>query len=190
MRSDRRNKKKTDKQAAESAAMQADGTAAVRKRKKKMKTWKKVLLILVCLFLAMCIAVGVYAGIAISKAPKIDTSDIYNILTESTVIYDDSGNEIDTVFSDQNRTNVEYKDLPKNLVNAVVSLEDKTFWDHHGFNFIRILGAVKEAVFNGGQVSGTSTITQQLARNLFLKDKQYDYDMTRKNSRSVYYADS
>lgn len=180
MRSDRRNKKKTDKQAAESAAMQADGTAAVRKRKKKMKTWKKVLLILVCLFLAMCIAVGVYAGIAISKAPKIDTSEIYNILTESTVIYDDSGNEIDTVFSDQNRTNVEYKNLPKNLVNAVVSLEDKTFWDHHGFNFIRILGAVKEAVFNGGQVSGTSTITQQLARNLFLKDKQYDYDMTRK----------
>ena len=86
MRSDRRNKKKTDKQAAESAAMQADGTAAVRKRKKKMKTWKKVLLILVCLFLAMCIAVGVYAGIAISKAPKIDTSDIYSILTECRVI--------------------------------------------------------------------------------------------------------
>ena len=193
MRSDRNKRSKsiqTKQQVTEQAVMHSESNTAVpttnKKKKKHRLNWKRFILFLFCIFLLVCIAVGIYVGRAISAAPDIDTSEIYSILSESTVIYDDEGNEIDTVFSEQNRTNVEYKDLPQDLIDAVVALEDKTFWDHHGFNFIRILGAIKESIFGGGQVSGTSTITQQLARNLFLKDKQFDHDMTRKIQEAYY----
>ena len=108
---------------------------------------KKVLKLL----LIGCVAIGIIGcaavGIIIAKAPSIDTDNIAEILTESTIIYDDKGNEIDTVFAENNRTNVKFEDLPDNMVNALVALEDKTFWTHNGFNFIRIGGAIVQAVF-------------------------------------------
>ena len=157
MRSDKKkNRRKHGKQEADNAAVvQADG-AAVRKKKKYRLNWKRFILFLLGLMLIAVVAVCVYVGLVISQAPKIDVNDMYTILTESTVVYDDSGNEIDTVYSEENRTIVEYEDIPENMVNAMVALEDKTFWDHHGFNFIRIMGAIKESVFGGGQISGTS----------------------------------
>ena len=51
-------------------------------------------------------------------------------------------------------------------------IEDKTFWKHHGFNFIRILGAIKDSIFSSEQISGTSTLTQQLARNIYLDNER------------------
>lgn len=187
MRSDKKkNRRKHGKQEADSAAVvQADG-AAVRKKKKYRLNWKRFILFLLGLMLIAVVAVCVYVGLVISQAPKIDVNDMYTILTESTVVYDDSGNEIDTVYSEENRTIVEYEDIPENMVNAMVALEDKTFWDHHGFNFIRIMGAIKESVFGGGQISGTSTITQQLARNIFLKDSRFDRDIKRKIIEAYY----
>ncbi|MGN0658615.1 MAG: transglycosylase domain-containing protein [Emergencia sp.] len=184
MRSDKYKKKSEKQQDVDSAAVQ-NGSTAVRKKKYRLN-WKRFLLFLLAVCIIIGIAVCAYVGIVISRAPKIDTDDIYTILEQSTVVYDDEGNEIDTVFAEANRSNVEYKDLPENLVNAFIALEDKTFWDHHGFNFIRILGAIKESIFGGGQISGTSTITQQLARNLFLKDEMYDRTMNRKIVEAYY----
>lgn len=182
MRSDRNKKKKHRN--VQDAAIQADGTAV--KTKTKRSTAKKIFLTLLILFFACCLAVAIYAGITIAKAPSIDVNEIYDILSESTVIYDQDGKEVDTVFSEENRTNVEFEKIPENMLNAMVALEDKTFWKHHGFNFIRILGAIKESVFGGGQISGTSTITQQLARNIFLKDNRFDHDMSRKIVEAYY----
>lgn len=163
-----------------------------KNKKRKTKTgarkipWKRIFQVIIGLILALVIAVGVYVCVVIAKTPKIDTEDITNILSESTVIYDSAGKEIDTVYSDTDRTNVKYEDLPENLVNAFVSLEDKTFWDHHGFNFIRIAGAVVESVFTDNPISGTSTITQQLSRNLFLHETRYEHDYKRKIQEAYY----
>ena len=163
-----------------------------KNKKRKAKTgerripWKRILQILIGLILALIIVVGVYVCVIIAKTPKIDTENITDILSESTVIYDSEGNEIDTVYSSTDRTNVKYEDLPEDLVNAFVSLEDKTFWDHHGFNFVRIAGAVVESVFTNNPISGTSTITQQLSRNLFLHETRYEHDYTRKIQEAYY----
>lgn len=186
MRSDKKkNKRKHGKQDADNtAAVQSDGTA-VRKKKYRLN-WKRFILFLLGLMIIAAAAVGFYVGHIISQAPKIDVNDMYTILTESTVVYDDDGKEIDTVYSEENRTIVEYDDIPEDMINAMVALEDKTFWDHHGFNFIRIMGAIKESVFGGGQISGTSTITQQLARNVFLKDSRFDRDIKRKIIEAYY----
>lgn len=185
MRSDKRKNKNRFRKnkETETSVVNADGTAAKKRYRLNKKQFFKFLLALV---LVMIIGVAVYVGVVIAQAPEIKTDEIYDILTESTIIYDDDGNEIDTVYTEANRSNVKYEELPENLVNAFVALEDKTFWDHHGFNFIRILGAIKEAVTSGGDVSGTSTITQQLARNLFLRETMFDHSIKRKIIEAYY----
>ncbi len=143
-------------------------------------TPKNIIKIILLVILALIVATVIYAVVCIATAPKIDTSKIYETLSEASVIYDQNGKKVDTVYSDQNRVNVKYDDLPENLVNAFVALEDKTFWKHHGFNFIRVMGAIKSSITSGGQVSGTSTITQQLARNVYLTSSMSQHTMKRK----------
>ncbi|MBC7643081.1 MAG: transglycosylase domain-containing protein, partial [Flavobacterium sp.] len=66
-------------------------------------------------------------------------------------------------FYNENRSPIKYKDLPKHLVDALVSTEDERFYDHSGIDARRTLGAVAKLGTNGG----ASTITQQLAKLLF-----------------------
>lgn len=66
-------------------------------------------------------------------------------------------------FYNENRSPIKYKDLPKHLVNALVSTEDERFYEHSGIDARRTLGAVAKLGTNGG----ASTITQQLAKLLF-----------------------
>ncbi len=148
---------------------------------------KKVLIALICAFLAVCLAGLIYVATVIITAPEIETDNIYGMLSQSSLLYDDDGEIMDTAFSDQNRTIVEINQIPDHVQYAFIALEDKTFETHNGFNIIRIFGAIKDAVFNGGHVSGTSTITQQLARNLYLQEEMFKRDMGRK-IREAYYA--
>ena len=128
-------------------------------------------------------AVGIYVGVVFATAPKVDTDDIYSMLAQRSIIYDSEGNEIENLyFSDGNRTIVDYDDIPEDMVNAVVSIEDRKFWSHNGFNFIRMVGAIKDSIFGGGQISGTSTVTQQLARNIYLSDIKSQRSLNRKIS--------
>ena len=177
MRSDKYNKTTNVPAKAENMSKAAVSTKGkVKHRLNKRKFLKFVLGVILALIVAMI----VYAVVVIATAPKIDTSKIYSILSESSVIYDSNGKQVDSVYSGENRTNVKYSKMPKNLINAYVALEDKTFWKHHGFNFVRILGAIKDSVTSGGNVSGTSTITQQLARNVFLKKTMSQHSLKRK----------
>ena len=151
----------------------------------KNKKWKKVLLIIILFFVAIAfLAIG-YVAYVVKNAEDIDADNIYNILSESSVIYDDQGKKIDTVYATENRTNVSYKDLPDNLKNAFIAIEDKTFWKHSGFNFVRIVGALKDSITTG-RVSGTSTISQQLARNIFLKESKSERSIKRKIIEAYY----
>ncbi|GAA4050521.1 penicillin-binding protein 1A [Flavobacterium chungnamense] len=66
-------------------------------------------------------------------------------------------------FYNENRTAIKYKDLPKSLVDALVSTEDERFYEHSGIDARRTFGAAVQL----GRDGGASTITQQLAKNLF-----------------------
>lgn len=159
-----------------------------KKKKKKYRVNKKQLLkFILSTGLAFCILiVGVVISIIVT-APPIDPDNIYALLSENSVLYDDEGAIVDSLNQGNGlRTNVSYNQLPKDLVDAFVSIEDKTFWDHHGFNFIRIFGAIFESVTQGERISGTSTITQQLARNLFLAESKSQRSMTRKIKEAYY----
>ena len=84
-----------------------------------------------------------------------------------TELYDDQGRVIGS-FALQRRVIASYNDFPKVLRDAVISTEDKEFEKHWGVNFYRIVGAAWRDVVSGSKAQGASTLTMQLARNLFL----------------------
>ena len=67
---------------------------------------------------------------------------------------------------------VKFDDIPTVLVNAVVSIEDKRFFSHSGFDPIRLVKAVLVDIREGGRVQGASTLTQQLAKMVWLDSRK------------------
>ncbi len=158
------------------------------KKKHKKISIKKIILIIIAVCLAMGIAVACFVAVTISKAPDINPDNIYELLSENSIIYDKDGNTIDNIYSGNAlRTNLEFSEIPKQLIDSFVSIEDKTFWTHHGFNFIRIVGAVWQKVSGQSErIGGTSTITQQLARNLYLPQIKNERSLSRKVMEAYY----
>lgn len=158
-----------------------------RENTRKTKTFIKY-------FLSFCLIACIIAGVAgsiyavtiIKKAPKIEPKKINEELAVTSIVYDDDGKKL-TKLSVEDRTLVKYEDLNQDTINAFVAIEDKTFWKHHGFNFKRMIGAVVKAAFNNGSISGTSTITQQLARNVYLPEVKSERSIKRK-VLEMYYA--
>jgi penicillin-binding protein 1A len=105
--------------------------------------------------------------------PQVDQLEHYRP-SSVTDLYDDSGRVIGT-FALQRRVVASYDDYPQVLRDALVSIEDKDFYTHSGINFWRIVGAAYRDVESGGKVQGASTLTMQLARNLFLSPDRSFY---------------
>ncbi len=160
------------------------------KKKKKKRAGKIILGILLTLLglgIIAAAAAGHYVLDIIKEAPEINPDNLYDLLSENSTVYDADGTVLDNLFSgDSLRSNLEYKDMPSNMINAFVSIEDKTFWEHHGFNVVRIIGAIRDALKYDTKISGTSTITQQLARNLYLPDVKSVRSMNRKIIEAYY----
>ena len=99
--------------------------------------------------------------------------------SEKSQIYSSDEELIGEAFN-QNRTYVKLEDMPKNLVNGIVAVEDSRFYKHKGYDPIGILRALFTNIKNGDISEGASTITQQLARNLF-EEITTDQTLMRKN---------
>ncbi|MBK5251649.1 MAG: PBP1A family penicillin-binding protein [Peptostreptococcaceae bacterium] len=158
-----------------------------KKKKKGFKNALKVILIVVIIvgFLAAGATAGLVAS-SLKNIKKIDTSNINQILDENSFILDQNGLVIEKIQSDGLRTIVDYDDIDEDLKNAFLATEDRTFFQHHGFNYKRLVGAVLQGVTSGGRIKGTSTITQQLARNLYLSEIKSDRTYSRKIQEAYY----
>jgi len=113
--------------------------------------------------------VGATAGLLLvytTDLPQVEALEAYRP-SSITELYDDHGRVIGS-FALQRRVVVGYEDFPPVLREALVSIEDKDFYRHSGINFWRIIGAAYRDIESGGRVQGASTLTMQLARNLFL----------------------
>jgi len=111
---------------------------------------------------------GIFVGY-LKSAPALDEVNFNPQLT--TYIYDCKGRLITNLYT-QNRIEVSLEDMPEDLLNAVVAIEDHLFWKHHGINFTAILRALWVNLRTGTITQGGSTITQQLAKNAFVGDEQ------------------
>ncbi|MFL6466733.1 MAG: transglycosylase domain-containing protein, partial [Pyrinomonadaceae bacterium] len=90
-----------------------------------------------------------------------------------TTIYADDGETVLAEFAIEKRIPIKEQDIPQNVEDALIAIEDNRFYDHIGIDPYRIMGVVFKNL-SGGRLEGGSTITQQLAKNLFLyKDQTY-----------------
>ncbi len=90
-----------------------------------------------------------------------------------TTIYADDGETVLAEFAIEKRIPIKEQDIPKNVENALLAIEDYRYYDHIGIDPYRIIGVVYKNITTG-RMEGASTITQQLAKNLFLyKDQTY-----------------
>lgn len=138
---------------------------------KKMKTKGYVLIfriVLICIVVAAF--VGIFAGIGlvrgvIDNAPHIDSINVAPT-TFATTIYDSEGNKVQQlVGSNANRVYVHIEDIPQNLIDAFIAVEDERFWEHKGIDVRGIFRAFFKGVTGGGFDQGASTLTQQLLKN-------------------------
>lgn len=90
---------------------------------------------------------------------------------DSTRIYDRNGKLLYSVYQDENRTYVSLADIPKDLRNATISIEDKDFYKNNGFSPVAYLRVARDAVLGRG-LTGGSTITQQLVKNVLLSSER------------------
>ncbi len=130
-----------------------------------MKIVKNSIKLLTFLFISFIVVItGLYIYAYIS--PKLDLKT-----TGSLYIYD---NKNDLLYQGS-RSNewTEINEINENLLNAVISVEDKNFYKHNGFDYLRILKAMAINVKNKGIYQGASTISQQYIKNLYL-----DFDKT------------
>jgi len=90
---------------------------------------------------------------------------------EASVVYDAAGREVTRLFI-ENRVDIPLSEIPVYLQEAVVATEDSRFWEHHGIDPVGIARALWRDLVARRVVEGGSTITQQLARNLFLTQQR------------------
>jgi 1A family penicillin-binding protein len=88
-------------------------------------------------------------------------------MAQATTVFDDADRLAFTIYKEQ-RIDVPLSDVSPNLTKAITSIEDQRFFEHHGFDVVRIVSAALANVRHNRRAQGGSTITQQLARQSFL----------------------
>ncbi|MBR3720716.1 MAG: transglycosylase domain-containing protein [Clostridia bacterium] len=127
-------------------------------RKKKRRIIKLFIVLILFIILLIMFLVSLYKWNKIMK-------DVIKV--ENSIVLDSNGNVIAVIGENRIQETVGLDKIPKNLVNAYVSIEDKNFYKHHGISLKRTAGAIGSFIFHRGSASyGGSTITQQLVKNI------------------------
>ena len=113
----------------------------------------------------------------VSKAPELSESKL--VATTSSKIYD-SKNELIADLGAERRVNAQSNEVPIELVNAIVSIEDHRFFNHRGIDSIRIAGAFLRNLTSRGGLQGGSTLTQQLIKLTYFSTSSSDQTISRK----------
>lgn len=134
----------------------------------------------ICLLTVFIAAIMLGGGLFlyyVSKAPALSESKL--VATTSSKIYD-SKNELIADLGSERRVNAHANEIPTELVNAIVSIEDHRFFNHRGVDTIRILGATLRNLRGGGGLQGASTLTQQLIKLTYFSTSTSDQTLSRK----------
>ncbi len=160
----------------EAAGRSGGGTAQRGRRRGRGHVGRTILKVVgtICLtglitgLLLVCFAAVYIRSVIIPMARDQQYLGDLSIAQTSIMYYNDENGEAQpylTLSSDENRIWVGYDELPKDMVNALVAIEDKRFYQHHGVDWIRTGKGVLN-MFTGGSIQGGSTLTQQLIKNV------------------------
>jgi penicillin-binding protein 1A len=138
------------------------------------KSWRGAALRIVALSSVIAgVIAAVLAGmwlddIGVFSITEAQIAPIANVkATDNSLVYDRHGKKIGEYF-DAYQVYVPFKELPKSLVNAIVAIEDRNFWQHAGYDPKGMLRAAISHLKGAKTIQGASTITQQVVRNLLL----------------------
>jgi len=145
----------------------------------RRSTSRKVIILFIILS-ALIGAFGSFIYWIISDLPKVKLLEEY-IPVESSRVYSSDGKVVAELYVER-RTFIPYYQIPEHVKKAFISVEDIRFYHHPGVDLIGIMRAMWHDIRAGGIVEGGSTITQQLARMLFLKPER---SLTRKVKEAV-----
>ncbi|KQL45625.1 penicillin-binding protein [Brevibacillus choshinensis] len=159
------------------------------KAKKKVRKKKNSLLMIAvsfAIFLLLSVIGGYFALLyAGDRMIAENEQKLKDLKAEPTVIYDKNGNEMTSLIRQKNREYKPINEMPKTLINSFLAVEDKRFFEHKGVDMIRIGGAIVNDIRKGSLAEGGSTITQQLARNVFLTLDQTFWRKTKEMSIAI-----
>lgn len=119
------------------------------------------------IYWGILIGIGTYLFWGIPLPTQLNASN----QPVSTKIFDRNGKLIYEIYTDQKRTPVSLSEVPADLKNATISIEDKNFYKNQGFDFVGIARALINTIFKH-QLQGGSTITQQLVKNALLTNER------------------
>ena len=130
-----------------------------------MKIFKNIFFTLLLLgFLSPFLVLGYFL-----VGEKYDISTLTNYKPPVTTrIYDKNGNKIANIFDKQHRYYADFENIPPRIIEALLAIEDTTFFEHPGVNIDAIFRAIIKDIKAGKMVEGASTITQQLVKNKLL----------------------
>lgn len=155
----------------------------VKKQKRQKNPVERAIGIVIKIIIALLLAIVVIGGVLIymkygkkliameSDAKKIVSKSTMETFrqNETSIIYDANGNIMSKLKGEKDVYYIKYSDIPQVAVSAITSIEDKNFFKHKGYDLKAIIRAGFAYIKNKGVITqGGSTITQQLARNIFL----------------------
>ena len=155
----------------------------VKKQKRQKNPVERAIGIVIKIIIALLLAIVVIGGVLIymkygkkliameSDAKKIVSNSTMETFrqNETSIIYDANGNIMSKLKGEKDVYYIKYSDIPQVAVDAITSIEDKNFFKHKGYDLKAIIRAGLAYIKNKGVITqGGSTITQQLARNIFL----------------------
>ena len=134
------------------------------KEDKELKKHHKILFTIIVMLMIIIIAAGISIGIS---ANNWKTTVQEMTKNENSIVKDKDGNVIAKIGSEKAKNKISASEIPTNLKNAYVAIEDERFYKHHGVDVKRTGGAIVSYVFHRGSSSfGGSSITQQVVKNL------------------------
>lgn len=173
------SKETSRKEKSQANAKDGNSSSTSKKKSKDAKPkYKRILkgtflTILITGLLVMIVGLG-YVFALIKSIPPLDVNAVLS-LNEPSMLFDDKGNFIDNIPTEEERYIIELDQMPQDLRDAYVAIEDERFKTHKGVDFKRtISSALRSAIHyvtGEGSVQGGSTITQQLIKNTLLSNE-------------------
>lgn len=142
---------------------------------KNLNKGQKIKIGLLILLLIFVLIISLFSALIvsiISKTPATDLNNLSSSFNQSSYIYSKEGNLIEKIESLEYRTLIDIDDIPDNVKNAFVAIEDHRFYKHKGLDPIGIASSIAANIKSRSLLRGGSTITQQLVRSVYLTNQK------------------
>ncbi len=163
---------------------------SILRKKHKTRRPSRIIISIIAVLLAINVSfIFVLSGLIFSAFQTVlsfiedlpdleDFTPTENALTSK--IYALDGSLIDTFHGEENRELVSYEQIPKNLINAVIAIEDERYYQHKGFDVEGIIRSFIINLISGEIEQGATTITQGYVKNVYMPEEKYDITYERK----------